>query len=637
MKSDKKRRWRQGKIDQWDWDWINSLSDENECPYYLTEREVGALLTFMDSMGWMTRWVSPTEQIIDQDFIGGLRDGIIDKLMRDEDCPADPCEDGCIDYLPNSSFIRYEPNDPFRTPLLLPPGYTYIPWYTNPLIPLPGVIPTDAMVNQLAVLGYAIPLSGFPRFSFEFDGRGEVEIELVNVPAGGFCLVVLDETLTNVKIVNTSSNLFDIVSLAGILAALGIDTEDANFVDTDIVEIEIPDVGHHRVDVTFLPNFGGETLLGFGGGLRRVTLCGPTQVVEEMYLQRQSPEDDCLIEQSTDGGITWQEAWRMDNCCEDDNITRIVDGIVEESGDGGVTWTPITDDPRFIGITLPPRPEAEGKCNAAQSTVDMIEAHFDELVADMTVGASVTALIAAILALAAIVVSLGTLTPLIMPLAAALFYAGTSAVSAALTSGVYEELKCLIYCYSQSDGSYTQAGWAALRERIDSGGEITELASALLFDYVTLLGSTGLSNAASYNPTAVGDCSECDCPVGLMALTGVYADPGTITETAPNVWRLQTTFRPADGGHPVNSHTVYVQKSDNSCWRVVSATLVSGSFSGGTPGSNCPGLEYTEFSPETNHLDVPATINGVNGIDLNWCGWRSEAPFVISIEIEECT
>lgn len=543
MKTDRytKKDW---KAITWDQDYIKSFSDAVECPYYLNEQEVQALLTVMEIMGWRTRWYSPSDQPIDTEWITELADGISDKLMREEDCPADPCEDGCIDYLPNSTFIRYEPNDPFRTPLLVPPGYTYIPWYTNPLIPLPGVIQTDAMVNQISVAAPALPLSGFPRFSFEFDGRGEVEIELVNVPAGGFCLIVLDENPANIKIVNTSSNLLDIASIAGILAALGFDTEDANVVDTDIVEIDVENVGHHRIDVTFLPNLGGETLLGFGGGLRRVTLCGMMEVNQEMYLQRQSPEDDCLIEQSTDGGITWQEAWRMDNCCADDQttITRINNYIIEESTDDGETWTPINDDPRFTGVTLPPREGENAKCDAAQSTVDMITTHFAELAADVGLGASVTALLAAIIAIAAIVVSLGTATPLVLPLAAALFYAGSSAITAALDSTVYDELFCLIFCASEADGSFTQTGWQTLLNAIDDSAIINGLAATLLRDYVALLGSVGLTNAASYNPTAEGDCSECECPhcydkyVPFLG-GGIYH--GVIVGTGPNYMDVQ--------------------------------------------------------------------------------------------------
>lgn len=512
----------------WDWDWINTLSHENECPYYLTEREVGALLTFMDTMGWTTRWKSPTEQVIDKDFIEGLRDGISYKLMRDEDCPADPCEDGCIDYLPNSSFIRYEPNDPFRTPLLVPPGYTYIPWYTNPLIPLPGVIPTDAMVNQLAVLGYAIPLSGFPRFSFEFDGRGEVEIELVNVPAGGFCLVVLDETLTNVKIVNTSSNLFDIVSLAGILAALGIDTEDANFVDTDIVEIEVPIIGHHRIDVTFLPNFGGETLLGFGGGLRRVTLCGPTQVIEEMYLQRQSPEDNCLIEQSTDGGITWQEAWRMDNCCCGDSTERFrynQDGIKETSPDG-VIWTEDREnDPRFYPPTMPPLPISAGdelRCASSNNVTGWLNSVADNWIVNAGLGSGVSYALSILIPLLIIVVSGATgglATPLMLALAGALASVGGSAFDAAMTAAVYEALNCIVYCNTPASGVYSEANWQAIKGQIRA--EFTGIASTFLHDQINAMGIAGLNNAARTGVSAGFACDDCECSNNCIDATNI--------------------------------------------------------------------------------------------------------------------
>jgi len=267
------------------------------------------------------------------------------------------------------------------------------------------------------------------------------------------------------------------------------------------------------------------------------------------YQLRQNPEDICSVQQSIDAGLTWTEAFRMDNCCCDDgsdNITRIVDGIIEESPDGGETWTPIDDDPRFIGILLPPREGANAKCDAAQSTIDMIQAHFDQLIADVNLGASVTAIIAAVIALLAIVVSLGTLTPLILPLASAIFWAGGAAIESALTASVYDRLLCLIYCNSEDDGSYTQAGWQNLRADIVGASEITGLAEQLIKDYITLLGSVGLSNAASYNPTAVGDCSECDCGCseGCSPVTVAY------TYNSP-AWIAHGAYTRYSAGTPV--------------------------------------------------------------------------------------
>lgn len=502
----------------WDWDYINSLTDEVTCPYYLSEREVAALLTFMDTMGWKTRWVSPTAQTVDLDFIEGLRDGISDKLMREDDCPSDPCEDGCIEYLPNATFIRYEPNDPFRTPLIVPDGYTIIPWYTNPLIPLPGVLATDTMVNQLSVLAPALPLSGFPRFSFEFDGRGEVEIELVNVPAGGFCLVVLDENPLNVKIVNTSSNILDIISLAGILAALGIDSENANVVDTDIVEIDVEDIGHHRIDVTFLPNFGGETLLGFGGGLRRITFCGVMTVVEEMYLQRQSPEDNCLIEQSTDGGITWQEAWRMDNCCGDETPLQVrysSTGEYETSPDGEAWTTTPELDPRESAPQAPPLGGTGDltKCASANNVADLFEGYRDTLIdlleastPLLAIVAGIVGFIGAILGVSGLATGLGVL---MIGFAAALITMTPESVAEQIDEDALYIFRCILFCHADENGQYSYAAWQAILS--DIAAQFDDFPELFFYQTVAGMGRIGLSNAGSAGAATADNCDGCYC------------------------------------------------------------------------------------------------------------------------------
>lgn len=69
-----------------DYDHIFSLPDEPLCAFYFSDKEVDALLTFIDTMGWATRWKSPSNQTMDLDIIEGLRDGIIDELIREENC-----------------------------------------------------------------------------------------------------------------------------------------------------------------------------------------------------------------------------------------------------------------------------------------------------------------------------------------------------------------------------------------------------------------------------------------------------------------------------------------------------------------------------------------------------------------------
>lgn len=182
--------------------------------------------------------------------------------------------DNCIEYLPETGFISYAPNDPFRTPESVPDGYLLPPFYTNPAIPLPGVIPSDAMVNFLSFPIFEnladLLTSGLPRFRFEFTGSGEIEIELVRVPQGGLALITMDGGATVRKVVNLSSVALGNVGSLGEIFDIFIDGDG---VDTEVVEIKDITVGGHYVDVTFLPNLGTDVVFGFGGGLRRVSFC----------------------------------------------------------------------------------------------------------------------------------------------------------------------------------------------------------------------------------------------------------------------------------------------------------------------------------------------------------------------------
>jgi len=268
---------RRGKTTQWNYDFIEALTDEVNCPYYLTEREVFTLLTAIETVNWNKRWFSPNGIAVPQDFIQKLQANLAQKLIIDPDCPEEPCEDGCLDYLPNSAFITYAPNDPFRTPDYTPPGYLLPPWYKNAGIPLPGVIPSDAMVNFLGIPNaFAVPTVGFPRCRVSWSGSGQVEIEFVQIPQGGLALVTWDDNPLTLEVIDlTSIGAAEVLSLGFVLGALGIET-DAQVVNTRVQEYDFTTPGAHHIDVTFIPNVGiiDEFVVGMGGGIRRVSLCG---------------------------------------------------------------------------------------------------------------------------------------------------------------------------------------------------------------------------------------------------------------------------------------------------------------------------------------------------------------------------
>lgn len=258
---------------QIDWDFVSTRSDLESC-YHLTPQQIAILLSLTEYIGWKTRWFSPTHAPIEQDLIDTWQSGIERALMLPEECG---CDDGvCNDYLPNSQIVTYAPNDPFQTPEYIPPGYVLPPWYTNPAVPLPGVLPSDAMVNflSLTVIPIAALAEGMPRFRISVVGTGEVELEFVKVPQGGYVLLTTDNSPAAAKLIDLASvSVTDVVSLEALLSVLGLVT-DYDIVQTEVIEIDFTTAGEHVIDCTFIPNIGSDVILGFGGGLRRVSLCG---------------------------------------------------------------------------------------------------------------------------------------------------------------------------------------------------------------------------------------------------------------------------------------------------------------------------------------------------------------------------
>lgn len=293
-------------------DAMASLDEQKDC-YQLSTRTVSMLLSQIESMRWATRWhhpgppaigLTPAEAKTAAAWVGTAAL----ELMTNN------CEAGCVLYPAYSPLIQYAPNDPFQTPNYTPSGYVLPPWYTNPAIPLPGVQPNDAMVNllSLATVPVAALAAGFPRFHFEFSGEGEVEIELVRIPQGGLALITMDSSPVGAKLLNLNSQgVADLLSLETLLSIFGLVTS-FNIVSTTTIEWEVTTPGLHHIDVTFIPNVGGSTLLGFGGGLRRVSLCGLSPV--EVNSVPQFRVNGCELQWRPSSGSDWVDLVDISTC-----------------------------------------------------------------------------------------------------------------------------------------------------------------------------------------------------------------------------------------------------------------------------------------------------------------------------------
>jgi len=207
--------------------------------------------------------------------------------------------------------------------------------------------------------------------------------------------------------------------------------------------------------------------------------------------------------------------WSTMSCCCDTvpvQYRYTEDGTLERSTDGGVTWTPSPEyDPRYNSPQFPPISGSDGndkKCAASEGmmlliqegltnnlTDDMSRYTLDELIKNW-----VTTVIA----------SSNPLEALLRVITNQIFALVISALRAALTTEVFDQLKCILYCEMEDDASFTEASWGYARSRVLA--EITGIAGIFIEHILFLIGAVGMTNLARSGAVAEGDCTDCECP-----------------------------------------------------------------------------------------------------------------------------
>lgn len=233
-------------------------------------------------------------------------------------CDDLPEEGDCTEYGLQSSIVSWEPNDPYRSPEFVPPGYRFPPWFVvGPVTVIPGTLPGD-VVTDLLHAPIVNPLeAGLPRFRIRVHGEGTVEIHFVSFPTAGIALMVVDDDPLTAKYTDLNQSL---------TASVG------SFVAESAVEIKITGAGEHHIDVSMVPNVS-ETIpfVHWGGGIRSIVLCGFDQSpVENAVIFR--TVDTCLLQYSQDGGSTWFDAFDARACADLAISDAIKDGIIAVPG-----------------------------------------------------------------------------------------------------------------------------------------------------------------------------------------------------------------------------------------------------------------------------------------------------------------
>jgi len=281
------------------YDYIMSLGDVKRC-FELSQKTVAILLTQTDAIGWRTRWETTGEMTVEQKRqVRDWQDMVETELLKDSDC-VDCSEANCIEYKLDASIFTFEPNDPYRTPNLVPDGYAFPPWYlaneaTNLLL---GTQTGDVVTDILRPTSIPIipPASGYPRVRINLSGVGIVEMHFVNVNAGGYAQVTVDDDIPSVEFIDLNKDIFSIPP------------ENASEI---VLERKFTTTGAHHIDILMIPKINDELLppVTMGGALRSVVLCG----FDEMH----QPCEDC------------------EDCEECKDPDDIIDDIIDDLTDGG--------------------------------------------------------------------------------------------------------------------------------------------------------------------------------------------------------------------------------------------------------------------------------------------------------------
>lgn len=359
--------------------------------YSLDNAQVKALLVLTETIGWRSRHVElPTwcnSDILLRDFADETVRDLLTPVTDTSDC----AEDGCVEYPAFSTLVGYAPQNPMLEPDYIPAGYTKPPFYIfhDQLVNF-GAQEGDVIVDftslTSATLGQ-IGLQGLPRIRIPFEGIGQMELELLKIPQGGLIYITKDGSPIGGRFVDASTiTVTEALTIIDIFLEAGF---DGTYVDTVITEINFDTIGHHFVDITFLPNVNLNVLVGFGGGLRSVRICNDEGVGELIGNIRPNPDNCAVLQQYI--GTSWVDVWNPSECLslvgpkgdKGDKGDTGDTGATGPKGDTGNTGPkgdkgdtgdtgPKGDN---AGTSYPPIPTEENEaCNAATYLLSQVKA-----------------------------------------------------------------------------------------------------------------------------------------------------------------------------------------------------------------------------------------------------------------------
>lgn len=416
-------------------------------------------------------------------------------IAEPDEAECSGIKSNCTTYPPSAGFITFEPADPYAEIQVIPDGYTGVPFRILQANDL------DVLLFYLQVgdvMATAPPIAAginFPRFRVTVTGTKEVELHLLTHPVGGFALISVDGSL-----------IPTVADLERDLSA--IPPESAVEV---VHNVQTFGEGEHTIDVTFIPTLDGDLIpIGFGGGVRSVTVCRDPEECD-VYRIRQNEVEPCLIEEQIDDGL-WAPVVNLSLCAP--NIVNVGGGLYIFNETTGV-GTPISVGDETTPIVVkPPRPrpetnEGDARCNAAANAVQVILGMHQQIFTSYFPGILISVIGSAVAAFLAYTLGVPVfLTTLSFNLSLLVgFLTGANVLD--FTGEIQDELKCILFCASNIEQGVVTFNYGEVSSKIDQK-PVGVIWSAIDV-YISIIGESGLNLAGATTSVSGANCNCAEC------------------------------------------------------------------------------------------------------------------------------
>lgn len=239
------------------------------------------------------------------------------------------------------------------------------------------------------------------------------------------------------------------------------------------------------------------------------------------------------LKKGTEAAAVWRGVvdcvrWRLDNDCGCGGVSEQPlplqfrydeNGNLEVSKDGGETWQDGSDyDERELITLLPGLPDyiddkpcvgAAAIANKTKELVDVISAQIGSGADAATIAAAIIPLL---VPLGLVAAPLAVFLTLIWGLITAMLALIDNGLEASFDTAFWNDYTCYWFCELDENVEVTQANidsvYSQVSDRFGSGNPI---ATAVIGDILTALGTKMLTNAARSGVSTVFDCSGCQC------------------------------------------------------------------------------------------------------------------------------